>query len=70
MKTPYILEGSNVFIGGDFTDSVFKKKLPPIVYKHLNEDFVKKFPENISAPAPYIFDTGVSQIFKKSNDCF
>ena len=41
MHTPYILEGSNVFIGGDFTNSVFKKKLPPIVYKHLNEDFIK-----------------------------
>ncbi len=68
VKTPYILEGSNVFIGGDFTNSIFEKKLPPMVYKHLNDDFVKKFPENISAPAPYIFDIGVSQIFKKSNE--
>ena len=35
MKTPYILEGSNVFIGGDFTDSVFKKKLPHAVPSHI-----------------------------------
>ena len=26
IKTPYILEGSNVFIGGDFANSIFKKK--------------------------------------------
>ncbi|MDC3024116.1 hypothetical protein OA264_01420 [Alphaproteobacteria bacterium] len=68
IKTPFILEGSNVFIGGDFEQSIFKEKLPPIIFKHLNDDFVKKFPENISAPAPYLFDKGVSQIINKNNE--
>ncbi len=68
IKTPYILEGSNVFIGGNFENSTFKKNLPPIIFKHLNEDFVKSFPKNISAPAPYLFDIGVSQIINKSNE--
>ena len=68
IKTPYILEGSNVFIGGDFENSIFKEKLPPIIFNHLNEDFKKKFPDNISAPAPYLFDKGVSQIINKNNE--
>ena len=68
IKTPYILEGSNVFIGGDFENSIFKEKIPPIIFNHLNEDFIKKFPDNISAPAPYLFDKGVSQIFNKNNE--
>ena len=41
IKTPYILEGSNVFIGGDFENSIFKEKMPPIIFNHLNEDFKK-----------------------------
>ena len=45
IKTPYILEGSNVFIGGDFENSIFEKKLPSVVYKHLNKDFRKNFPK-------------------------
>ena len=68
IKTPYVLEGSNVFIGGDFENSIFKKKIPPIIFNHLNEDFIKKFPNNISAPAPYLFDKGVSQIINKNNE--
>ena len=43
IKTPYILEGSNVFIGGDFENSIFKEKIPPIIFNHLNEDFKKNF---------------------------
>lgn len=68
IKTPNILEGSNVFIGGNFENSIFKNKMPSIVFDHLNDDFKKKFPKNISAPAPYLFDKGVSQIINKSNE--
>ena len=49
IKTPYILEGSNVFIGG-ILKIVFLKKIPPIIFKSLNEDFVKSFPKNIFSP--------------------
>ena len=62
-KTPYITEGSNVFIGGNYEESIFKKKLPPEVFEHLNKDFKKKFPNNISAPSTYLFDNSVSKIF-------
>ena len=49
----------------DFENSIFKKLPQSVVFNHLNEDFIKKFPENISAPAPYLFDKGVSQILSK-----
>ena len=66
IKTPYIEEGSNVFIGGNFENSIFKKKLPTAVFNHLNEDFIKKFPNNISAPSGYLFDNAVSKIRSRS----
>ena len=47
---------------------VFLKKITFCLFEHLNKDFIKKFPKNISAPAPYLFDKGVSQIIKKSDE--
>ena len=66
LKTPYITEGSNVFIGGKAENSVFEKKLPPIIFNHLNNDFIKKFPNNISGPSASLFDNSVSKIIRKS----
>ena len=67
-KTPYITEGSNVFIGGEFEKSIFKKNLPPIVFEKLNNDFIKKFPKNISSPSTYLFDNAVSKLVRKSSE--
>ena len=65
-STPLIVEGSNVFIGGNFDNSIFEKKLPKVIFNQLNDDFKKTFPKSISAPSPYLFDNGVSKIIKKS----
>ena len=46
--------------------TVFLKKLPTAVFNHLNEDFLKKFPNNISAPSSYLFDNAVSKIRNRS----
>ncbi len=68
LQTPLITEGSNVFIGGNYKNSIFKEKIPEKIFTHLNNDFKKTFPENISAPANYLFDKAVSQILTKSNE--
>ena len=65
-KTPYITEGSNVFIGGEFENSIFKNKIPPIIFEKLNNDFIKKFPNNISSPSDYLFDNSVSKVVRKT----
>ncbi len=68
LKTPFITEGSNVFIGGNFEKNVFKRELPTVVYEHLNNDFIKKFPKNIAAPSEYLFDNAVTKIIDKTNE--
>ena len=67
-KTPYITEGSNVFIGGNFDNSIFKKKIPAVIYNHLQTDFVKQFPENLSDPSKYLFDNSVSKLINKTSE--
>ncbi|MEC6997646.1 MAG: hypothetical protein VXW97_05315 [Pseudomonadota bacterium] len=68
LKTPFIIEGSNVFIGGSFEKNVFENELPTVVYEHLNNDFIKKFPKNIAAPSDYLFDNAVTKFINKTNE--
>ncbi len=67
LEIPKIIQGSNVFIGGkNYTDSIFKEKLPKKIFNKLNADFKKTFPNSISGPDDKIYHKSVSQIFFKS----
>ena len=67
LEIPKIIQGSNVFIGGEnYNDSIFKEKLPKKIFNKLNTDFKKTFPNSISGPDDKIYHKSVSQIFFKS----
>ena len=67
LEIPKIIQGSNVFIGGEnYNDSIFKEKLPKKIYNKLNTDFKKIFPNSISGPDIKLYHKSVSQIFFKS----
>lgn len=69
LELPKIVEGSNVFIGGnDYKESIFKAKLPKKIYEKLNEDFKKVFPNSVSAPDNKLYHKSVSQIFFKNSE--
>ena len=43
IEIPKIIQGSNVFIGGEnFNDSIFREKLPKKIFNHLDKDYKKK----------------------------
>lgn len=67
LEIPKIVQGSNVFIGGDnYDNSIFKEKLPKKIYTKLNTDFKKIYPNSISGPDINVYHKSVSQIFYKS----
>ena len=67
LEIPKIIQGSNVFIGGDnYNNSVFKEKLPNKIYNKLNTDFKKTYPNSIAGPDIKLYHKSVSQIFFKS----
>ena len=67
IEIPKIVQGSNVFIGGEkYNDSIFKERLPKKIYNKLNTDFKKIFPNSISGPDIKLFDKSVSKIFFES----
>ena len=67
LEIPKIIQGSNVFIGGEnYNNSVFKEKLPKKIYHKLNTDFKKTYPNSIAGPDIKLYHKSVSQIFFKS----
>ena len=67
LEIPKIIQGSNVFIGGEnYNNSIFKEKLPKKIYNKLNTDFIKTFPNSISGPDIKLYHKSVSQIFLKA----
>ena len=67
LEIPKILQGSNVFIGGEnYINSIFKEKLPKKIYNRLNTDFIKTYPNSISGPDIKLYHKSVSQIFFES----
>ena len=66
---PSINVGSNVFIGGeDYSNSIFSKELPSLVFKRLNNDFIINFPNSIAAPDKNLFEKSVTQMVYKSSE--
>ncbi len=64
LNIPKIIQGSNVFIGGEnYEESVFKENLPKKIFKKLNTDFEDVFPNSISGPDNKLYNKSVSQIF-------
>ena len=69
LELPKIIQGSNVFIGGEkYENSIFQKKLPKKIYNQLNTDFKNTFPNSISGPDIKLYHKSVSQIFFKSRE--
>ena len=69
LELPKIIQGSNVFIGGEVYDnSIFKEKLPKKIYNKLNTDFKKTFPNSIAGPDIKLYHKSVSQIFFESSE--
>ena len=67
IEIPKIVQGSNVFIGGEkYNDSIFKERLPKKIYNKLNTDFKKIFPNSISGPDIKLYHKSVSKIFFES----
>ena len=67
IEIPKIIQGSNVFIGGEkYNDSIFKERLPTKIYNKLNSDFKKTFPNSISGPDTKLYHKSVSKIFFES----
>ena len=69
LEIPKIVQGSNVFIGGEnYNDSIFKEKLPKKIYNKLNADFKRIFPNSISGPDNKLYHESVSKIFFQSQE--
>jgi len=69
IKMPQIIEGSNVFIGGeDYENSIFKKELPDKIFYKLYNDYNIIFPESISGPDKNLYDISVSQMVKQNKE--
>ena len=67
LEIPKILQGSNVFIGGEnYNNSIFKEKLPKEIFNKLNTDFIKAYPNSIAGPDIKLYHKSVSQIFFES----
>ena len=67
IEIPKIIQGSNVFIGGEnYNDSIFREKLPKKIFNNLDKDYKKEFPNSIAGPDTKIYHKSVSQIFFKS----
>ncbi len=69
LDIPKIIQGSNVFIGGEkYENSTFKKNLPKNIFEKLNTDFKEVFPKSISGPDNKLYYKSVSQIFNKHSE--
>lgn len=66
---PSINVGSNVFIGGEkYSNSVFSKQLPSLVFKRLDNDFILNFPKSIAGPDEKLFEKSVTQMIYKNSE--
>ena len=69
LNIPQILEGSNVFIGGEKYDkSIFKNELPEKIFTKMQKDFIEVFPNSISGPDIKTYHKSVNQIIKKTDE--
>ncbi len=69
IELPEIIEGSNVFIGGEkYKNSVFSKELPTMIFDSLNESFILNFPNSISGPDNKLFEKSVTQMVFENNE--
>ena len=69
LDIPKIIQGSNVFIGGEkYENSIFKKNLPKKIFEKLNTDFKEIFPKSMSGPSDELYYKSVSQIFNEHSE--